>query len=305
MLIFEYFCTLKFTSQKNLKYMENDEIEEIFSLLRKAGWNPQLRDDSRPHFENLVQAGTPRDPGEPYSEYYLPRDVVNARLRFTMDVRGDSMKGANIEDGDTLGVVATVNPSAGDIVIAEINREITVKAFFEDEDGQRWLVPFNEDFDPIKLTEEMDVRIIGRVEEVTHRVRQNYRDCQRIVNRSKAKRSTRQRPTKEAQEQAIRKVASLVTSARMWYAVYRVLIDAESELVHKNDFEGFCELVVRLVPEHKHLPTVKGMRSVAVLSFDKPVHQWDERNAPVAGKRFFQYKKVAEETALMLDEIAA
>ena len=65
--------------------------------------------------------------------------------------------------------------------------------------------------------------------------------------------------------------------------------------------------MVRLVPDHKHLPTVKGvvMRSVAVLSFDKPVHQWDERNAPVAGKRFFQYKKVAEETALMLDEIAA
>ena len=34
MLIFDYFCTLKFTSQKNLKYMENDEIEEIFSLLK-------------------------------------------------------------------------------------------------------------------------------------------------------------------------------------------------------------------------------------------------------------------------------
>ena len=62
-------------------------------------------------------------------------------------------------------------------MLAEINREITVKAFFEDEDGQRWLVPFNEDFDPIKLTEDMDVRIIGRVEEVTHRVRQN---CSRL-----------------------------------------------------------------------------------------------------------------------------
>lgn len=287
--------------------MENDEIEEIFSLLRKAGWNPQLRDDSRPHFENLVQAGTPRDPGEPYySEYYLPRDVVNAHLRFTINVKGDSMEGANIFEGDTLGVVAETTPVDGDIVLAEINRETTVKAYFEDEDGQRWLVPFNEEFEPIQLTDDMDVRIIGRVEEVVkHRVRQSYRDCQRIVNRSKAKRSTRQRPTKEAQEQAIRKVASLVTSARMWYAVYRVLIDAESELVHKNDFEGFCELVVRLVPDHKHLPTVKGMRSVAVFSFDKPYTQWDERNAPVAGKRFFQYKKVAEETALMLNEKAA
>jgi hypothetical protein len=212
-------------------------------------------------YDNSVAAGYPTDIGDVLCEDYdAPHGEVNIHTKFQVDVRGDSMVGANIESGDTLTVLAGVKPLDGDIVLAELDREYTVKAYFEDDEGERWLVPFNEDFKPIRLNGGRDIRILGRVIEVVKKsVRRSYRECERIVRRSRAK-LAKKSPTREQQENAIRKVGELVKKGRQWYAVYRVLIDAESELVTKGDFDGFCRLVSLLLPGHAHLPVAQELQ---------------------------------------------
>ena len=81
---------------------------------------------------------------------------------FALRVRGQSMIGAGIMDGDR--VVVRPQPSAddGQIVVARIEDEATVKRLRR-KDGKIWLLPENPDFDPIDGTE---AEIIGIVKAV-------------------------------------------------------------------------------------------------------------------------------------------
>ena len=96
----------------------------------------------------------------------------------------------------------------------------------------------------------------------------------------------------------IRTLAPRITIARMWYAVFRKMVD---HLIYKeDDFESFCDRVKCEVPHHQHLPSVEEMQRMAVGSFAKSVTKWDENNAPVTGGRFKAYKRLAEQTDAML-----
>ena len=81
---------------------------------------------------------------------------------FALRVRGMSMMGAGILDGDR--VVVRPQPSAddGQIVVARIGDEATVKRLCR-KNGEVWLLPENPDFDPIDGTE---AEIIGIVKAV-------------------------------------------------------------------------------------------------------------------------------------------
>ena len=81
---------------------------------------------------------------------------------FALRVRGDSMIGAGILDGDK--VVVRPQPSAddGQIVVALIGEEATVKRLRR-RDGQVWLLPENEAYPPIDGSE---AELIGLVKAV-------------------------------------------------------------------------------------------------------------------------------------------
>ena len=78
---------------------------------------------------------------------------------FALEVRGESMKNAGILDGDY--VIAEKVPTAndGEIVVALMEEEATVKRLYREPDGVR-LQPENPDFEPIYSK---DVSILGRV----------------------------------------------------------------------------------------------------------------------------------------------
>ena len=61
-----------------------------------------------------------------------------------------------------------------------------------------------------------------------------------------------------------------------------------------------ADIVKAEVPEHPHLPPRDEMVRMVTQSFKKPVAMWNEANAPVQGKRFKDYVKIAEK---MLDMI--
>lgn len=146
----------------------NLNAEEVFELLEKAGMNPQWCNTPVPYFDASVQAGVPTDPGDiPFGEQLMmAEDMVKGGLTFCINVRGYSMKDANIVDGDRVELSTGVPVRDGDIVIAEIDNEYTLKSYLTDEQGNKWLVPANPDFDPFMLTEDMNVRILGKVMQV-------------------------------------------------------------------------------------------------------------------------------------------
>ena len=81
---------------------------------------------------------------------------------FALRVRGESMKNAGILDGDLVVVRPQAEADDGQIVVARIEDEATVKRLSKSI-GQVWLMPENEDFDPIDGNE---AEIIGIVKAV-------------------------------------------------------------------------------------------------------------------------------------------
>ncbi len=92
---------------------------------------------------------------------YIPFPASKARGRelFGLNVKGESMRDIGIYDGDIVVCERTPVAENGDIVVALIGDEATVKSYFR-EDGHYRLQPHNPDFEPI-ITDELSV--LGRV----------------------------------------------------------------------------------------------------------------------------------------------
>ncbi len=86
--------------------------------------------------------------------------------RFVLRVSGDSMKGAGILEGDYVVVRPQETASDGDIVVALLGEEATVKRFFRESDYVR-LEPENPSWEAIRTR---DVNVLGRVVGVFRRI---------------------------------------------------------------------------------------------------------------------------------------
>lgn len=90
----------------------------------------------------------------------LPVDFVQNSTAFMLKVQGDSMIEAGIYDRDFVLVKQQSTASNGDIVVAMIEDEATVKTFFKEKDCIR-LQPKNKFYEPIIVKE--NVSILGKV----------------------------------------------------------------------------------------------------------------------------------------------
>jgi len=96
----------------------------------------------------------------------LPLDFVNNDNVYILSVRGDSMVNAGILDGDYVVVRQQSHAKNGDIVVALLEDEATVKTFYKEKDYIR-LQPENPALDPIYST---DVQVLGKVVGVFRRL---------------------------------------------------------------------------------------------------------------------------------------
>jgi repressor LexA len=114
-----------------------------------------------------VAAGAPVLADENIEDYVPVPDIAGGEQgEYVLRVWGDSMKNAGILDGDYVVVRPQNTASDGDIVVALVGEEATVKRFFKEKDHMR-LQPENEDFEPIRSR---DAEIIGSVVGVCRRV---------------------------------------------------------------------------------------------------------------------------------------
>lgn len=286
--------------------MDKEELIEMLRFLQKAGANPQLCDTEVPYYETSVRAGIPAEnwAEEAFVEMMmLPRGMLRSNPAFIVDVCGDSMVDAGIEDGDRAIVLAGQMPRDGDIVVVRLEEGYTVKCYYEDDEGRHWLVARNEEkeeeYRPILLDEEPEVKVFGVVWNVMKQSpRASARELRKVVNKEVERRRKNEDIPEWKVLKAIRDISEEIEVARLWFAVYRTMVDLS--VVDEGDIEGFCKMVREEVPNHGFLPVTKDLQRMEIQSFTKSVVLWDEKDAPVQGKRFKKYMEIAKKTEELL-----
>jgi repressor LexA len=107
-----------------------------------------------------VAAGEPILAEENIEDYLEVPDVIGGETGdYILRVKGDSMIGAGILEDDFVVVRQTKVADDGEIVVAMIDGEATVKSFYREKDKVR-LEPANKAYKPIRTA---DVELLGRV----------------------------------------------------------------------------------------------------------------------------------------------
>ena len=120
--------------------------------------------DKIPMFGDAVPAG-PSSPANNYLDMDLNLHdflVQNPADTFCVRAIGDSMIDANIQSGDVMVVDKALEPKNNDIVLAVLDGEFTVKHIRINE-GELYLMPANNNYQPLKITSEVDFKVWGVV----------------------------------------------------------------------------------------------------------------------------------------------
>jgi repressor LexA len=114
-----------------------------------------------------VAAGQPVLAQENIEDYVpVPGIAGGDQGEFVLRVNGDSMRDVGILDGDHVVVRGQDHATDGEIVVALLGEEATVKRFFRENDHVR-LQPENDELEPIRTR---DVQVLGRVVGVCRRM---------------------------------------------------------------------------------------------------------------------------------------
>ena len=122
-------------------------------------------------FVQEIHAGFPSPAADHAGERIdLVRELSShPETTFYARVSGDSMHDAGMFDGDIIVIDKSLEPHNGDIIIAAVDGEFTVKEFRRDEDNKGgWLIPHNPAFQPIRVTAENNFSVWGVVTHCIH-----------------------------------------------------------------------------------------------------------------------------------------
>lgn len=252
---------------------------------------------------SYVKAGKPVAPGDYDGDMMMvPRELAKD-ITYSVEVHGESMRDFDLREGDVLLVRMQNVADSGDIVIGSINGECTVKTYYEDEDGDKWLVPGNDSFEPIFMDSADECRIIALVQQIIHKApRIKSNECARRIKGKKIRKKQERAVyapelIAKALDNALRTITERgMSESRSWFSVYRVF--ADKGVIQEGDYTSFMEHISGHFGENAPNINIKDIRAnVDVLSFHNPVALWNVKNAPVTGKRFIDYLELARVTS--------
>ncbi|MBB6340928.1 repressor LexA [Pseudomonas fluvialis] len=130
--------------------------------IRIPGFEPNSQEEDGLPVIGRVAAGAPILAQQNVEESCrINPDFFHPKADYLLRVRGMSMKDIGILDGDLLAVHTTREARNGQIVVARIDEEVTVKRF-KREGNQVWLIAENPEFAPIEINlEEQELIIEG------------------------------------------------------------------------------------------------------------------------------------------------
>jgi repressor LexA len=147
-------------------YILKNSSARSIRLTEKALWilnisNP-LQDKNIVYLPLLgrIAAGKPIFAEENIEEFIPVSSQImgKAQGQFLLKVRGDSMSGEHIVDGDTLIVKIQNTAENGDIIVALVDNEAVVKRFYKREDGVVELRSANPLYEPIIVKDNLQIQ---------------------------------------------------------------------------------------------------------------------------------------------------
>ena len=165
---YDELCLLFGFKSKNAAFkLVNKLVEDNFvEKMDKGRLKPGANLLGLPMF-NSVQAGMPTAEEEIVMDHVDLNDFLVKKPENTclINVRGDSMIDAGIQEGDK-GIVETgAGVNVGDIVVAIVDGDYTVKYFDKSKDGKIILQPGNPKYSPIIPQQELQIfgKVVGVV----------------------------------------------------------------------------------------------------------------------------------------------
>lgn len=142
------------------------------SLKAGVGMYVEKRGYNIPLYSSRIPAGPPSMAVDDIEAMVNLNSILlkNPESCFLLKVSGDSMIKAGIHDGDILIVNRKLEVTNGAIVAAMIDGEATVKRFKKDASGAVTLLPENDSYAPIVISENQNLEIAGVVTNVIHRL---------------------------------------------------------------------------------------------------------------------------------------
>lgn len=139
-------------------------IEDIRDYVESRGYQIPL-------YSHAVSAGVPTCADDHIEETLdLNQHLVrHPSSTFCLKVQGDSMIKASIHEGDILIVDRSLEARSGKIVIAAVDGSLTVKRLLKT-GSKTYLMPENDNYTPIELTQDQNIMILGVVTSVVHEV---------------------------------------------------------------------------------------------------------------------------------------
>jgi repressor LexA len=127
----------------------------VLELVPGASRGIQLKDSLRDQMGlplvGRVAAGSPILAEEHIETHYtIDPALFSPKPHYLLRVHGMSMRNAGILDGDLVAVHRTPEVRSRQIVVARVDDEVTVKRYRQD-GSVVWLLPENEDFEPIQV----------------------------------------------------------------------------------------------------------------------------------------------------------
>ncbi|MBO4888014.1 MAG: repressor LexA [Firmicutes bacterium] len=143
------------------------EMTEKGMLIQKGRTiiTPAIEKNSKPVLAahvGSIRCGTPEFEEQDIDAYYtLPEAIFGKGEYYILTAKGDSMIEAGIEEGDLVVVRKIQEAEPGDIIVALLNGENTLKRYKKDKNGRVFLHPENSSLEDIPVGEEDEFYLQG------------------------------------------------------------------------------------------------------------------------------------------------
>lgn len=144
--------------KKYLNLSRANNVEEISLAYKETTYKPLFL------FEHKVPAGFP-SPADDHIEKRLDLNeylIKKSDTTFFVKIKGDSMIDASINDGDIVIIDRSMQAKIGDIVLASVDGNFTIKTLSKYKLKPR-LLPANEKYKPIEINEDTQFELWGVV----------------------------------------------------------------------------------------------------------------------------------------------
>jgi repressor LexA len=151
-------------AEEHLRALERKGVIELIpGTSRGIQLKDFLRDQLGLPLIGRVAAGNPILAEEHIEGHYrIDTSIFSTLPHFLLRVQGMSMKDAGILDGDLVAVHRTAEVRSGQIIVARLEDEVTVKRYRQ-EGPIVWLLPENDSFSPIKVDLKKETMVIEGV----------------------------------------------------------------------------------------------------------------------------------------------